>query len=534
MAPRLIRSYSNLSSTLIALAWIALVAFIGVCYFNATMNHFYGEGGSTDGGWFSGMIWRTNASLPGPLFLGYGGKTYFGAHFSPILILPMALSWVFSKVSMVPLYAITIGSLHAITNACFARVSYAAMATLVSHRVLAHLLALTFTLTFAFGALQAVHAGLPHFEIALVGPIVLFLYAILCKRYLLATCMLTIAFTVREDAGVIASFFLAPYVLWQWRQGLSTRMSGRFLLAALAVSTLILFVLIPHVFHGYGLFRETYIGIPAFSHLTSQHFRERTLFLLYQNNHIILALLAIVAISVWFRQTIFLIGAVGAVPWILIHTFLCTHYTGGTLSYYYSFPVLITIAWPFIAIGGGQASMPSPEGKLQGLASLIAVMALACAAPIQSIAKGDLLRPYKFFSFQSRFDQVTVDAYTSFFEKFSRTRAEFGRVWVSLQVASHAPQSFRRTEWLYDVKDATPERRAVLYRADTVIVFERVFDCPEFEPLDRSLYDSFQVSGTRLNLLRRKGLAVPESIASLLTPTKNTSLPMCVRDPSRG
>jgi hypothetical protein len=515
---------------LVAVAWFAVLIATLICYYNATINHFFDQGGSTDAGWFAGMMWRTDIRLPRPLFLGSTQQTYYGAHFSPLLTLPMALSWLLPKVSMVPFYAATIGVFHTFTTAIFGKISLQAMQALGLPTAAKHATAIALTLLFAFGAVQTSHAGLPHFEIFFTGFLLLFFYFFLQRRFRWATAAFVGAFCVREDAGLIASFFLLPYIVWQWRHQQSIRVSLIFLAAGVAATALLLFGVIPFVFRGYGLFRETYIGLPPFAHLTAQHFEERGAFFFLRNNHIWLALLAMFAASAWLRQSALALGAIGALPWILIHTYLCIHYTGGTLSYYYNFPVLIAMTWPLLVVAGGQVTLNGAVQRLHWLLCCIAVLLVACAAPLNEIAKGELVRQYKFFSFEKRHDLKTVEAYESFFKAFHAERDQYGIVWVSMHAASQSPSHFRRLEWLFDVKDGLPEVREKLLRADTVIVFERDFSCPEFAALDRSKYVAYRVSGTKIKILRRADLSMPAGAVPMLRPADATRGRLCVRD----
>ncbi|MEQ1597352.1 MAG: hypothetical protein ABL985_19900 [Casimicrobium sp.] len=530
MLPRLTRTSTVVSQLVAAVAWATLLIATLVCYYTATINHFFDQGGSTDAGWFAGMMWRTDIRLPRPLFLGSTQQTYYGAHFSPLLVLPMAISWLLPKVSMVPFYAGTIGVFHAFTTGIFGRICLRAMHALNLPFGAKHAAAVVMTLLFAFGTLQAAHAGLPHFEIFYTGFLLLFFYFFLQQRYRWAAAAFVGAFLVREDAGFIVSFFLVPYIAWQWQRWRRVRTSVIFLAAGIAATLLLLFVVIPFVFRGYGLFRETYIGIPPFAHLTAQHFEERTAFFFLRNNHIWLALLAMLAMATWFRQSVLAIGAVGVLPWILIHTYLCTHYTGGTLSYYYNFPVLIAITWPLLVIAGGQVTLTHTSQRLQALLCCFAVLLLACAAPMHDIARGELVRAYKFFSFEHKHDMRTVNAYESFFAAFHAERPLYGVVWVSMQAASQSPSDFRRLEWLFDVKDGLPEVREKLLQADTVIVFERDFSCPEFAALDRTKYVAYRVTGTKLKILRRADLSMPARSVPMLQPADATRGRLCVRD----
>ncbi|HNY47101.1 MAG TPA: hypothetical protein PKN64_09100, partial [Casimicrobium sp.] len=522
MTLRLLRNLPFFSTSIAAVAWAALLGVTLVCYYNATLNHFFDFGGSTDASWFAGMMWRTNINLPRPLFLGSFQQTYYGAHFSPLLTLPMAISWLLPKVAMVPFYAATIGVFHALTTAVFGWISFSAMRSLNFPFAAKHASALLLTALFGFGAMQASHAGLPHFEIVYVGFLLLFFYLFLQRRFRWAAAALFGAFLIREDAGLIVSFFLLPYILWQRYHWHRVRTSLLFLAAGLLTTAFLLFFLIPQVFHGYGLFRDTYIGTPPFAHLTLQHIEERSAFFFLRNNHIWLALLAMLGMAAWFRQSVLALGAVGALPWVLIHTYLCTHYTGGTLSYYYNFPVLIALAWPLLAIAGGQASFTHPTQRLRGLLFTLAVLALACTAPLHDVAKGQLVRPYKFFSFEPRYGLQTVAAYESFFGAFAADRSQYGVVWASLHAASQSPANFRRLEWLFDLRDGSPEVREKLLHADTVIVFEREFSCPEFAALDRTKYVAYRVTGTKLKILRRADLSMPSRAVPFLEPADAT------------
>lgn len=508
--------------------WAALYGITFVFYFNATLNHFYDHGASTDAAWFAGMIWQTDFTLPSPLFQGDGRGSFYMTHFSPALVVPMALSHLIAYVPTIPYFATTVAIFHLISTGVFAWIALRAVRMLRLRGVPLHICALSLTALFAFCNLQTSHIGLPHFEILQVGVLTTFLYLLLRAHFRLALVVLFVAFTVREDAGLIVASFLAPYMLWQWREKQCWKTTAIFLVIAVLVSACLMFYVLPHVFHGPSLFQQHYVGQPPFDHLTAEHFRERTDFLLTQNNHVWFPLAAMLVFAVACGEGVLAVGAIGAVPWILFQTYMCRHYTGGTLSYYYNYPVLIALAWPLIAVASGQVRQINfPERPIRYLVGFACVTALGSTATLSDIRGGQLVRGFVNIPYRVAHDARQVKTYEFFFHDYEMSRTELGSVWATMHAIALSPNNFRRNEWLFSI--AGPERKELqrLKNVDTILVMDRIWGCEEFDSFDRRNYQTYRVQGTRLKLLRKRDLTIPVRLVAHLKPIDSINGPLC-------
>lgn len=502
-SPYNLKNIFFLNISVLLWACFFLIVFIG--YYQAVLNHFYYFGAGTDAGWFAGMMWQTNFLLPSPSIVDHDESSYYRAHFSPILTLPMLLSYVFSGIGVTKFYAGVIAFFHGIIAFVFSFISETAFSKLVSHRYAVLILSLVSSVAFSFGFLQASHMLLPHFEVLEAAFILSFLYYFLKKSWKCAALSFVLALITREDAGIICSFFLAPYLVWQWIREDQVRPTILFIVLGWVYGIIAIFYIIPHIFNGYGLFYITYIGDVGqqpFAHITQEHLTQRLQFLLFQTTYVWIPLMIISLLSVIFRNPLFLIGVVAILPWLILHVIFCRHFPGGALSYYYAFPVLISVAWSFLIVATDHLNYRTQLSRYSIALLLFCTVLATSANPITDIVSGKLIRDYVFFSFLKTYDLETADNYEVFYQRYNLHKKDLGSIWINFAAGAISPKSFSREMWHFPYgKDKAPE---ILKQADTLIVFESAGYCKDFSGLDVKTYNAFRVKGTRLLILTKK------------------------------
>lgn len=493
--------------------WLVF-AFTALLYRNAILNHFYTFGSSTDSFWFAGTLWHGDLALHGPP--GIDIRPFYLVHVAPLLVLPALLSHVLPFTPQEWL-AIVLGSMHALATAalCWS----VCLAVDGSEReAKTQLLAGAIALAFGFCAMQAQFMGLPHFEIAVSALLIAFMAALALRKQPLALCLFILLLGSREDAGLHLFSFLAPLVvLVRWREGYWLREELRYGLAALVYAVMVIVVVPQFIPFHQSLFREHYVGDPAFAHVTWAAVQERVHYFFLQSAYQWAPLLALLLAALWRRDLLTAVGAVAVVPWILLHTLTGLHPTVWTMGFYYAFPVLGSLAWPTLLRLYAKAPVKLFVSSKHWLPLQAAVVLLA-SLPMFGKDLQFYGSRFGFISFSSPASLAALDRYEDFTELLRTSRSSLGNLVANLPAIGIDPFTLERGEWL----EALPQDDAqALARIDTVLLFASPFSCPDADKLLRQLQlpTAWDVIGTRLRLYTRKSPQELAAFATVLAPS---------------
>jgi hypothetical protein len=99
--------------------------------------------------------------------------------------------------------------------------------------------------------------------------------------------------------------------------------------------------------------------------------------------YIIIPLLILLGLSLLMQDLMLLAGVLAVIPW-LIFSFVAISFQAGALTFYYAFPVIVSLLWPAVSYRSRRAMrMPSvPSGVYASFVLLLAISSLAYARTI--------------------------------------------------------------------------------------------------------------------------------------------------------
>lgn len=503
-------------------ALIAGLAFL--LYYNAVFNHFYRFGASADASWYAGMLWQGDALLRNPLFIDEQRMSYFTVHSMPVLI-PFAYLSHFLPLDHIAYLAVVIALLHAVTCAIAAWCLLSVIQRVWPGRYAALAVFLPMALLFSFGAMQAQFGDLPHPEILLSGLLLAVPAALALGAQRAALIAFVLLMGSREDAGLHLALMLLPLAfLIRLHSGAWPQAELRYALTGIGISVL-LFIVLSQVPGAQGMGSRNYLGDPPLAQLNLEEASKRVAYFVEHRAHIYGPMLVLLLAAAWKRSPWLAAGALGVVPWLLLHVFLALPYPTWTLQYYYVFPFLTLLLWPTLLMLYGQGPR-----RIQPAHGGLWVQGLVLAATLLPVWHSPLpwyKSHHANVDFSATADQLNAEAYRGFQRALMAGRAELGRLAGNYSAIALAPKFFRRNEWLEDFAAKPKEQRE---RLDTVLFLERPYDCGSLEAvwLDEGFRHRYEVIGTRLVLLSHTHLTGMPSFAQVLSP-----LPESVRVCSR-
>jgi len=155
-------------------------------------------------------------------------------------------------------------------------------------------------------------------------------------------------------------------------------------------------------------------------------------------------------VAAWKRNILLAVGPLSILPWMLL-SLLAVSSAPGDLNGYYSFPVIIAIAWPTIAFAMNREQRTL---HLQLWTSLLSIMLLVTIdSPWRGLGIPNLR---------------AIGAYETALRNVISRRAEFGRLMVDDAVASLVPESLITNEWINQwAVDRLPNPDVVIYKDGT-------------------------------------------------------------------
>ncbi|HTQ71622.1 MAG TPA: hypothetical protein VMH92_09045, partial [Acidocella sp.] len=307
-----------------------------VAFFTLGLRDFYINGAWWgDGGILASLMWHSGWALRTPL--AFGGQSFLATHTALVFWLTSALSWLL-PLSRVQFFVLFLGAVQAL----MAMPVYWLLVELGVRRLGAAALAILFACN---GIVLAASCN-PHFELLIVASGMGFLAALAFRRVWLARLFLALCLMTREDAGFhLGLLLLAGGLGLRW-QGVEWRRLQPLLgYAVAAVAWSVLCVAAQHlVFPGGGALQGVYLGNPPFAGLTPVMLAARLAFyVLYRLYLVLPAVVALVLAERW-KMPGMVAGFVSCLPWVGLNWLAASPYAG-TLSDYYSFPLIFGLFW---------------------------------------------------------------------------------------------------------------------------------------------------------------------------------------------
>jgi hypothetical protein len=453
-----------------------------------TLNHFYVDGGYL---WDSGLFAHFSAftdewPMLWPDLLPYDTSkprpTFFSIHFMPILYGTSAL---YQLVPIVPpaawfsilqgTWAGLIGLSAFLLCAAGAGIGVAAVTALA---------------TALCGPMLAA-IGFPHIEMAIPGLLLLFFALRTHGRAAAAYVALGLCLLVREDAGLHAAAFLTMLACAQWISGRGRHKALHNLGIALACTIYSVAAVAFQMTWAPGdamQLEDIYLGRPVGAHLSWQLISARAAMFLTGWGYAVWPVIVLLAVALWRRNVLLLAGALAPIPWILL-SLLAVKENG--LMAYYSFPLIIAIAWPTIAM-----PLSSFAVKLQlALASGSVLLFVLAGGPNHDRA------PWRLFVLP---DLGAVGRYEAALRGVVGRRHDLGRIMLDDAAVSLVPEALGLGEW------------ALLWSAsrlpDPDVVIHRPSGSGEFEARKvieaAGLRHQCRIDGTPFVIFSRTGTSI--------------------------
>lgn len=314
--------------------------FAFTCGFNASFNHWYVSGPLLlDAGWHSGVMFHRGWN-PQTLLIEYPvPRAFFSFHLSPFMSFFGVLSNVFPG-DRAMYFCVVQGLVYAPFGA--------AAASMLPDRVRAGeaALAMLSGVCVMFSGQVLACLGYPHLEPFVPAAITMMLAAMVRGQVRAAVVWLVLCTTLREDAGFhAASFGFAALACNLTKRPFPLSTKTLVKLTALAfVLSLVVFVAQKKLWPGPGLFREEYLGEPAYAHLSWAELGRRTSDFGERCGFIYAPLLATVAIAIVRRDPRYLFGFVVELPWLLVN-FLAAQPLKARFELYTGFPFIASAFW---------------------------------------------------------------------------------------------------------------------------------------------------------------------------------------------
>ncbi|MES2204914.1 MAG: hypothetical protein V4496_06810 [Pseudomonadota bacterium] len=318
---------------------------------NFTLNHFYVYGGYIeDSGWLAYLM--THAiSWPlqnPPILIGKFGESFFGIHFSLAFYVTSFLFYLSNIFFHLP-YIIFFSFLQGLW---FGLLSLACYSLFIQcpQKKLQVLLAFLFSMLVMVNGISLATVVSFHFEIASTAFFLLFLslringYARFCYVPLILGLLL------REDIGLhyFGAFIVLSIVIYWWRQDLPKLDFKYFLkVSCFCLSYALVAFFIQYCFFHPGTLNKIYLGEGFYQHVNVEFMRQRMWFFLYHRSYLYVPILISLFLAIIRRDLLQASGVFISTPWI-VFSFFAASPMAGALSFYYAFPVLMTLLWPAI------------------------------------------------------------------------------------------------------------------------------------------------------------------------------------------
>jgi len=482
----------------------AAFLIVGLPAATYTLNHFYRDGAVIDSWYLAWLVWRNDLSLSVPNLLGEG-RSFFGTHLSPILLLPTLISH-FVPLGMIAWFSAVIGALHGSVSAA---IYDTVRRGLRLHTRAGTVGAVAIAAGYGLGGLAMAALMLPHFEILIVGFGILFLAALSRGARGWAWLWLALALSVREDAG----FHLTAVLIVA--QAIRRRRDAWPFLAAALIAGVASFAIKRTFWPDAGLMSSVFMGDPPYAHLTWALVVERFWVIVGGRGYVWQTALVTILWALWRRDLLVAAGLAASVPWIVLSVTAVSN-APGTLDQYYSFPLLLAAAWPLIAPSWRSGAAVADAPRRQTLA-WAAIMAVAMFAGW----RGELVFYPRVMNLTLRTTPAEAQRVEEFGVRLKEGVRELGLVRADAATMSLWPDAGHSLQWLQEPARVPDSLRG----NDTVIWFEPgLHDSLAWAAwLSSRLPNQFRVIGTNIVMATNRRLDQLPTFAPLLVATNIVS-----------
>jgi hypothetical protein len=425
-------------------------------YATLVLNHFYISGAFFyDSGLLGFLMWHSGAALATPAL--DGGASFYAAHISPIFVLLSAISRVLPA-TMPQFLAGFEGVSHALPALA---VFWLLVSAYGMRSSFALLVAAAISIAFAFNGLALAIARYPHFEMLIVGAVLLFVVALRCGRSGWAIVPFILGLATREDAGFDFAALLTIIIAFDWRYGMRLReQKAALAFAAAGLAYSLCAIALQHMaFADASAFARVYVGDPPFAGITLDTIALRLRGYLFDRSYIVLPGLFAVAWAGLARNPYLVAGYIAFLPWLALHLFAASD-IAGSLSGYYAYPLMIAAFWPLVGVSVGCDRFGAAAPIRPSLLAFGVMIVLSWTALPRQYNPGHLDLPGSLVSPPSLTQQQATDHAIAV---LSEAKPTLGPVLVDGSILALAPGSYTRGE---TVQYAGPEHpQAVIYFA---------------------------------------------------------------------
>jgi hypothetical protein len=253
-----------------------------------------------------------------------------------------------------------------------------------------------------------------------------------------------------------------------------------------------------HVFPGTSAFVRVYLGDPPWSQVSLALVTTRLLGWGWLHCAVIFPAVAAVAWSLRTNNPYIVTAYVACIPWALLHL-LAVSDLAGLMFGYYSYPFLIAMAWPWMAVLIHRRLSPAaPSRPIAAPAQLLGTVALSLLPVGGVFDPGRITFPEAFFHAPSATQQALTDRVLAAIDS---GRPVLGRLMVDASVAALRPRAFAHNE-LAGWADGP---------ADTVVFLEDGYDSERLRSLP-GLPVHLAVPGTAIRIMTDR----PESVLRVI------------------
>lgn len=338
------------------------------------LNDFYHFGVPyADSGLFAHLLWHNDWHLANPHYRG--DFSYFGVHYSPLLLLLNGLSYVVPA-HMVEFCAGWRAALYASAGLAL----FYAFTLFLKPKTQWNMAFLALVaMGLSFNSVMTHSLWMVHFEYAIPLGIFVFLLLYCRRRHVAAAVVFGMTLMLREDAGFHLAMVLGLLALigyYEKRRFSAVRSEVILALVASYYSLFALWIVgrIASDADAAQVIVFIYLGKEPFAHITLAMLMERIGTVWHRHMPIFLAMLATL-IGAWRMKNPYLLaGFAASIPWLAVNLMALNPNTG-VLYAYYSFPFLLGFAWPFLG-SCWRYGYPLPPGSARASFILQAVLVL--------------------------------------------------------------------------------------------------------------------------------------------------------------
>ena len=469
---------------------VAVIPFLA--YAINILHSFYDVGNAFhDAGWSAYLIHDGDLLLHQPPCVD-DGISWFHLHVTPVFVVTSALGGLM-PLTRIQFYAAYVGISHALPAIA---VFWLLISGYRMTRPATILASAALALFFAFDGLALAIARFPHFMMFLVGTGMMFLVALVLRRFGIALIFFVLCLGTREDAGFHLFALLSLSLAWQWWRGASwheQRSTMAFAAAGFLYSAAV--VAVQHALAGeHSLFAIEYLGSPPFAGVSLSSIGERLVGWMAFRGYAMLPLLAAVIWAILRRNPQVILGYAAFVPWGLLHL-AAARDMQGALPSYYAFPYMFASFWPLVGLFIDRQRARDDRPALEPILGFALLTAVSFVPSANQHNPAHIDLPAGFAALPSAARQAATDRALT---QLGRA-AGLGRVAVDQSVLALTPEFYRSDEAL----SLTSARDF-----DSVIYFARGLQSPlARETAAKSGIDRvYMVPGTEIRVATKRPL----------------------------